>query len=227
MAPDFPDTPRYDPVSTKAFLFDMDGVLVDSEPSWIEVEREYLPHLFGREVFDRMPNFVGAGLYAVLETARSLGAEFDMQKALEVYEQIAREVYSRSPITGGADALIGELRKRGFRIGLVTQSPHTWIEQVVPRLSHDFEVIVSLHEHPELKRKPAPDGYVRAMEALSAGAGNSFVLEDSNTGIAAGKASGAFTIGFRGNLVDGYVQEGADAYADTMADVRRIVAQRS
>lgn len=210
---------------SKAFIFDMDGVLVDSEPSWVEVEREFLPQFFGKEVFDKMPNLVGAGLESVLESATSFGAKFERAKALEMYEEIARQVYLRSPITTGVDTLVNRLLERDFRIGLVTQSPYTWIDQVVPRLpfKENLEAVVSMQDRPDLKRKPAPDGFIEAFRTLSATPANSFILEDSNLGIESGKAAGAYVIGFRGNLVDGYEQTGADAYADTMDDVITLV----
>ena len=51
------------------------------------------------------------------------------------------------------------------------------------------------------------------------------VLENSNIGIESARASGAYIIGYRGDLVEGYEQTGADAYADTMNDVIKLVAQ--
>jgi HAD superfamily hydrolase (TIGR01509 family) len=209
----------------KVFLFDMDGVLVDSEPSWELIEREYLPGLFGKEIVEKMPNLVGAGLEKVLELATSLGATFDRTHAIEVYEEIAQKVYERSPITNGVEDLVDRLHALGYRLGVVTQSPQTWINHVLPRLSfkEKFESIISLHQHPELKRKPAPDGFLYAIRTLEAAPSASLILEDSNYGIQAGKAAGCYVIGYRGNLLDGYVQEGADAYADTMAEVQKIV----
>ncbi len=80
-----------------------------------------------------------------------------------------------------------------------------------------------MQDRPDLKRKPAPDGFVEAFRMLGATPADSFVLEDSNPGIESGKAAGAYVIGYRGNLVNGYEQTGADAYADTMDDVIKLV----
>ena len=209
----------------KAFIFDMDGVLVNSEPSWEVVEREFFPQMFGADVAAKMPNFVGAGLTTVLEKAWALGAVFERADAVKTYEEIARRVYAVAPRTHGINELAEKLISSGFKLGLVSQSPHSWINQVVPRLSFkdSLEAIVSLQDSPDLNRKPAPDGFLKAFKLLEAEPKLSFVLEDSNPGIAAGNASGAYTIGFSGNLPDGYEQIGADAYADTMNDVIKIV----
>lgn len=65
------------------------------------------------------------------------------------------------------------------------------------------------------------------MKALEASPESTVILEDSNSGIKSAKASGAYTIGLKQNLVNGYIQEGADAYAETMADVIDIVSRLS
>ena len=65
------------------------------------------------------------------------------------------------------------------------------------------------------------------LRELGAEAQRSFVLEDSNPGIEAGKGSRCYVIGFRGNLHEGYLQAGADVYADTMDEVTAIVRERT
>src|SRR3989344_1736076 len=205
----------------KAFIFDMDGVLINSEPVWDELERMQLPKIFGQDVFTRMGSLMGLGVTDVIERAQSLGAVFEPIEYLKVADEMAEEVYARAPITKDVDVLAHKLLKVGFRLGLVTQSPQQWLDQVLPRLpfKDKLEVVIPLYEHPELKRKPHPDGYVSALATLDAEPQSSIVLEDSNLGIQSAKAARAYTIGFRGNLVDGYKQEGADAYADNMNDV--------
>lgn len=203
----------------------MDGVLVDSESVWGELERVQLPKIFGQDVFTRMGSLIGVGVTDVVERAQSLGAVFEPIEYLKVADEMAREVYARAPITKDVDILVQKLLGAGFHLGLVTQSPQQWLDQVLPRLpfKDKFEVVISLYEHPELKRKPNPDGYVSAISGLAADSVRSVILEDSNFGIQAAKASGAFTIAFRGNLLPGYEQTGADAYADTMDDVIKLV----
>lgn len=203
----------------------MDGVLINSEPVWDQLERVQLPKIFGQDVFTRMGSLIGVGVTDVIERARSLGAVFEPIEYLKVADEMAQEVYARAPITKNVDILAQKLLDAGFRLGLVTQSPQKWLDQVLPRLpfKDKLEVVISLYEHPELKRKPNPDGYVSAISILAADSACSVILEDSNFGIQAAKAAGAYTIGYRGNLLPGYQQTGADAYADTMDDVIKLV----
>lgn len=207
----------------------MDGVLVNSERAWDGEEGLLLENVFGKSIADKIGTTVGMGISTFYETARKLGATISYEEYLKRYDEAVAKVYGRSAMTEGLDALAGNLLSSGFKLGLVTASPMSWIERITPRLSFREELgsVISLHERKDLRPKPAPDGYIEALQILKADPLSSFVLEDSNAGIAAGKASGAYTIGFRGNLVEGYEQSGADAYADTMEDVARIVEERA
>jgi len=209
----------------KAFLFDMDGVLVDSEPAWIELENEYLPKFFGTDIAEKLGSLIGLGAYDIMNRARSLGAVFEEAEYLQKVDDIAKQVYARSLITPNTNELVEYLMSHDYKVALVSQSPKSWIDQVLPRLpfSDTFTAVISLHGHAELKRKPEPDGFLEACSLLDAAPKDSIALEDSNFGIRSGKAAGCYTIGFRGNLVPGYEQVGADAYADTMDDVIKLV----
>ena len=96
---------------------------------------------------------------------------------------------------------------------------------VLPRLTYKdkFSYVLSTNQRDDLKAKPAPDGYLDAIKNLDSDPEHSIILEDSNRGIQSAKASGAFVIGFKENLVPEYKQEGADACAENMSEVVKIV----
>ena len=204
----------------------MDGVLVDSEHAWTKFKMPMLEKLIGKKLAHEIGPTPGLGVEGVFEKVQATGSTVTEEDIARGFDTIFRDVYAHSSITEGLDVLGEKLIKLGYKLGLVTQSPRKWLEYVLPRIPirEHLEVIVCLGEHPELRRKPAPDGYLEAFRELDAEPKTSFVLEDSNLGIQAAKASGAYTIGFRGNLLPGYEQQGADAYADTMEDVAAIVA---
>jgi beta-phosphoglucomutase-like phosphatase (HAD superfamily) len=62
------------------------------------------------------------------------------------------------------------------------------------------------------------------MELIGTTPENTIILEDSNTGIEAGQTSGALTIGLRQNLPEGYVQKGADLYAENLESLKKILS---
>ena len=209
----------------KAFIFDMDGVLVDSERAWEPVDAAIWEKMVGSEIRKRMGSLLGMSLRSSYEKAIQYGSSVDYEKLLEEYAEVRVSVYAKSAMTKGADTLAKKLIASGFRLGLVSSSHKDSIDQVLPRLqfADKLEVVISLDDTPGLKPKPLPDGYVEALKRLDANPKTSIVLEDSNLGIQAAKASGTYVIGLREHLLNGYEQVGADAYADTMDDVIKLV----
>ncbi len=208
----------------KAFIFDLDGVLVNSEPYWTEFEEPFFQRVFGKQIAKKVGHVPGRGVVKVYEEALSYDAIIDKEIYLQGFEEVAMRVYDKAPLTSGVAELVQRLTARGFKLCLVTQSPQSWIDRVLPRLpfKNELATVVSTRER-NLEPKPSPEGFLIAFSELKAHPRSSFILEDSNFGIAAGKAAGAFVIGFRGNLLPGYEQHGADAYADTMDNVINLV----
>ncbi len=211
----------------KAFVFDMDGVLIDSESNWAPIERRVLPQLFGETIARQIGSSLGLSLHDFYDSAVHLGATISRDEFIEAYERESADVYANSPITDGVEELGGYLLKHDFKIGLVSMSPQKWIDLTLAKISFrdQFGIVLSLDQHPFLRGKPSPDGYKKAMEVLGAGPTTSMILEDSNAGLRAAKDSGAYTIGFRGHIPQGYQQVGADVYADSMTDVMRLVGE--
>lgn len=212
----------------KAFIFDMDGVLVDSERSWEKVDKDFLDRILGKDISKKIGSTIGFGVSSIYEKAKNFGFVMDPHKFQSLYDEIAFEVYDRSTITPNVEDLSTFLLSNNFKIGLVSSSPTSWIDHVMKRISfgNKFKTIVSLNDHPNLATKPAPDGYLEAMKELDSTPSTTIVLEDSNPGIKSAKKSGSYTIGFRGNIVPGYIQDEADIYADHMLEVIEIIKNK-
>ena len=212
-------------MAAKAFLFDMDGVLINTERLWEKYGDKALLQLFGKEILEKIGCMIGMSINAVYEKAVSYGATIDYQEYLRLYNEKAAFIYSKASVTEGVERLAKELISLDFKLGLVSSSPKEWIDYLLPKLSFrdKLEVIIALNDRPDLKSKPEPDGYLEALTILKADPELSIILEDSNLGIQAAKASGAYVIGFKGNLLQGYVQQGADICAETMDEVIELV----
>jgi HAD superfamily hydrolase (TIGR01509 family) len=212
-------------LTSQAFIFDLDGVIVNSELVWHRYARNFRIELYGEEVLRKLGNsMIGASLKGEYEIATRVGFALERNAFFERYERQAADIYARATVTPGLDHLVEELRFSRFRIGIVTASRPSWIGYALQKVPFrdQFEYVLSLEERTDLRHKPFPDGYFDAMAQLESRPETTLVLEDSNTGIRAAKAAGALTIGFRQDLVPGYEQTRADLYADTMADVVRI-----
>ncbi|HSW79628.1 MAG TPA: HAD family phosphatase [Candidatus Saccharimonadales bacterium] len=212
----------------KAFLFDLDGVLINDEAIWEERKQRMYPELFGKDVHKKLGSTLGSNIDDIYARATAAGTDVSKEKFVNEFYKLAGDVYSTAPIPDGTAELAEELVSMGYKLGVVSASPLSWITTVTKRLpfENDIELIISLMERDDLKHKPHPDGYLEAMKALGSSPETTIILEDSNPGIESAKASGSFTIGLKQNLAPAYVQEGADAYADTMIDVIELVKSR-
>lgn len=206
---------------TRLFVFDMDGVLVASEKSWIEDEADFYVKLFGSDIAHAIGDMVGVSIEDIYEKAKDLGTKVTHEEYTLRSDEAAIRVYNRCPISVGADELVDYLVTHDWQIALLSSSPMRWIEQVLRRLSwrNKLAMVLSLNAHEELHPKPAPDGYVHLLQTFHADARQSVALEDSNPGIASAKSAGLFTIGYREHLPVGYRQQDADVTADSMQEV--------
>lgn len=214
--------------SKRLFVFDMDGVLVASEKSWIEDEADFYVKLFGPVIAREIGDMVGVSIEDIYEKAKALGTRVTHEEYSWKSDEAAMRVYNRCPISEGADELADYLVKHDWKIALLSSSPMHWIEKVTSRLSwrEKIAMVLSLNAHEELRPKPAPDGYLHLLKTLHADAKQSIALEDSNPGIASARTAGLFTIGYREHLPVGYEQKGADVTADTISKVRACIEGR-
>lgn len=207
---------------SKAFIFDMDGVLVNSEICWEKRDREFFGEALHQKIKD---NLLGSTPQAIYELACKNGFQMPKDEFLRKYNELALSVYTTSELTKGADELIEKLVMLGFKIGLVTSSPMSWVEQVLPRLSNRaaFSYVLSIADRSDLRSKPAPDAYIEAMEKLGATPEDTVVLEDSNTGIKAARASGAFVMCFREHLLPDYASIGTGVSVEELGSLTRFL----
>lgn len=212
----------------KAFIFDFDGVIINSEPLWEVAKTELYQRIFGREIFLKMGLTVGMSVDAIYDRAVQCGAIVDKKFFVEEFFAKAPEIYANAPLTPGTESIAKTLIGLGYKIGIVSASPIEWLEIALKRidLKDSVSFILSLYDREDIPHKPAPDGYLKAMDALGSSPQTTIILEDSKTGIQSAKACGAFTIGFRQNLLAGQSQDGADAYANDFEDVVRLVGEK-
>ena len=182
----------------RAVVFDMDGLLLETEELWDRAESELFRRHGDRWTFEDKLAVMGtsweasARYYAErlgqpIERGRALIAEMHGLMKLE----LEREVRARP----GALELLERLRQMDdVRVALASNSSREIVEIAlrVARLTDAFEAIVTSDdvEHP----KPAPDIYLLACERLGVSPQDAVALEDTAPGIAAAKAAGLFTI---------------------------------
>ena len=213
----------------KAFIFNFDGVLINNEPLWEDAKKELYQNVFGKEVFSRMGSTLGVNMDDIYNMAVQCGATVEKDVFIREFYNQALPIYKNAPLTSGIDSVGEKLTNLGYKVAIVSASPVDWIEITLNRtkLKNYITYVLSLYDRKDLPHKPAPDGYLEAMKDLKVSPGTTVILEDSNTGIKSAKASGAYTIGFKENLMKGYVQNDADTYANNLDDVIKILKNLS
>ena len=179
----------------EVIIFDMDGVLVDSEIYWEQSRVEYAQDrdkvwtdAFQREAMGQSTigwaNVMQNRLH-LSETTDQIIAEMK-QRVIDHYEQ-------RMPTRPGALEAV-QLAARHYRVGLASGSPTEIIQQVMRLTGLDkvFEVIVYGDTVPQ--GKPAPDIYLEALDRLQATSQVALGIEDSANGIRSLKAAGMYSI---------------------------------
>ena len=178
-----------------AVFFDMDGLMVDSEPEWLLSEIE-LTHGFGYQWTeeDQIACLGGplskVGKYMYERCGRKESAEFFTQSLIEI--QVAR-MRNNTPTMPGAVRLVQELQSKGVKTALVSASPRNIVNAVLDNLGHDlFPFSISANDVENTK--PDPEGYLKAATIAGAKIADSLIFEDSLTGMKAAKASGAYLV---------------------------------
>jgi len=183
-----------------AVLFDMDGVLVDSEDYWVEREREaILPAAVAGEppAVSEITGMNYRGIYDYL--ADNYEVAVSKEDFLATFDEAAQEIYGEQvTLLPRVRDLLADLDAADIDRAIVSSSPVAWIDVVVERfgLAEEFELVLSA-EAVDGPGKPEPDVFEAAADRLGVPIADCLVVEDSEHGVAAAAASGATTIGYR------------------------------
>lgn len=176
-----------------AVIFDMDGLLVDSEPFWRRVEANCFDEL-GTDIRPLLGHGHTMGLRvdeAIAYLASGAGlVDFDEAALTErVVAGVVGAISAEAVLMPGALEAIELFGAAGLRIGLASGSTPPVIDAVLDRFSLRgyFGVVASAAD--DLLGKPHPGIFLRAAEALGATAARTVVLEDSLNGVIAAKAA--------------------------------------
>lgn len=208
----------------KAVVFDMDGVILDSENVWEKYDLEF----FGPEIYANMkPRIKASSLDKIYRMAFAHGFKIKKSEFLDRYFEIAKTVYKEAALTEGLEELLDELNGKGIKIGLATSSPGAWADQVMSRLKnpHLFKCVVSVFDTPGIRTKPNPDSFLAALKELGVRPEQSLIVEDSSNGIKAAKASGAYVVCLKEHLPPGEYPEGADKYVDNLQELGSLIGE--
>lgn len=214
-------------MTIKGIIFDVDGILVNSEPYYFEQRLAYLNSIGADLSVEQSRRFIGSNMNAVLNQIfpqKSL-AERNQIKAGYTAYKAAHPLSFKAILNPDAQLLLAQLTD-DYQIGLASAGERAGIDQMLLEtgLTPYFETITSGAETEH--NKPAPDVYLAALNALSLTANQAIAIEDSMYGIAAGKAAGLTVIALKpldSNFkID---QSAADYQVNSLTEVPAILAK--
>ena len=175
-----------------AVVFDMDGVLVDTEHLWDEVREELTGEWGGRYTPEAQEAMMGMSSH---EWSRYLHETVGLRESPEtINAEVVRRMLARYeielPVVPGAGEAVRRLADDGYRLAVASSSNRELIDAVLRRLELAalFEATVSSEEVG--RGKPAPDVYLEAARRLDVPASRCAAVEDSASGIRAAHAAG-------------------------------------
>jgi mannitol-1-/sugar-/sorbitol-6-/2-deoxyglucose-6-phosphatase len=205
----------------EAVVFDMDGVLVDSEPIWRAVEREVFAGVGIEVTDDDLMETMGVRVADVVERwhRRHPWNEPSRQEVVEtIVERVAHAIEREGGLNQEAVRAVDYVDGLGLRLALASGSPMRLIRAVLSLggLADRFEVVLTAED--EERGKPDPAVYRSAARAVGVAAERCLALEDSINGVRSAKAAGMVCVAVPAAGADQDGFQGADLVLGSMAE---------
>lgn len=211
----------------KAVIFDMDGVIIDSEPTHLKLEIESYKKLGIEVTEDEHHSFVGSTSRFMWEVLKN---KFKLNQTLEELIENERGIYFKYlnsdecdiNLIDGVKELIENLHDNGVKLAIASSSPLNVIEVIAKKfqIGEYFEVFVT---GDYVKRsKPEPDIFLFAAEKMGVSPENCIVIEDSNNGVRAAKKAGMKCVGINSDAEGRQDISTADIVINSFKEVNYI-----
>ncbi len=183
----------------KAVIFDMDGLLLDTEGVYTEVT-QIISDRYGGRAFDWQfkQNTIGLGAYDLASyIVGALELPISPETFLELRTPLMNERFPHASAMAGAERLVRHLSAKGVPIAVGTSSSRHYFDLKISRHREWFalfDAIVTADDPQVGAAKPAPDIFLVAAERLGIAPVDCLVFEDSPFGVTAAKAAGMFAV---------------------------------
>ncbi|EOD6327401.1 hexitol phosphatase HxpB [Providencia stuartii] len=183
----------YHNLSIQSVIFDMDGLLIDSEPFWAQGEREIFTQLgIDLSIADKLPDTLGLRIDHVVELWYHASPwQGHSLKEVEqmIIDRVIGLVEEQRPLLPGVHHALELCRSMGLNIALASASPQYMLEKVLNlfEIRDYFSAVVSAADLPH--SKPHPEVYLNAAALLGTKPIHCVSLEDSFNGMIAAKAA--------------------------------------
>ena len=198
----------------KAVIFDMDGVLIDSEPAYLEMNKKLFAD-FGikmdGEDYKALVGLPSIPMWTMLKKKYDLKNEvsdFLMIERKRMHEILDSDIISK-PIEGVTE-LLGSLKERNLKLSIASSSAKENVNFIISKLNLTgyFDFIISGEE--VKNGKPSPDIFLAVSGKFRISPDKCYVIEDSANGIIAARSAGMKCIGFTNNDKNSQDLSGSD-----------------
>ncbi len=202
----------------QAMIFDMDGVIVDSEPLHCQIEHRILKQYGIEAPWSEWDQFTGVPEHAVFQyiVDHFTDGEYSVVELIRAKYQLFMSMLDEQlqPIAGALD-FIRWTRERYGKVALTTSSGKEVQQKVFDLFYlHPYFDVVITQEHIQ-NGKPHPEPYLKTVEALQLPAQHCMVLEDSVNGIKSAKEAGCYVMGITTSFAEDILRNaGADCVVD-------------
>lgn len=195
-------------------LFDLDGVLIDSETTyttfWSEIGKIYPTGVENFAIAIK-----GTTLPSILEYFSDILVREDIVRRLGVFQD-----NMKFPLFPGAKELLEGLKQADVPTAVVTSSDASKMQLLFSQHPWIPDLLTAIIDASKVTRsKPDPQGYLLGADAIGVPPSNCYVFEDSLQGLAAGRAAGARVIGVATTYPRDRIMQLADMVVDTVADI--------
>ena len=210
----------------KAVVFDMDGVLIDSQPLYYEFDVSLLKKFGHEATVDTVIPYSGlTSVDRMTRYKKDFGLTVSVPDLIKMSVDTMREVFSSRcllPIDGIPE-LLSFVKNNGVHMGVASSTSHELIDLILQKLDifMMFDKIISGED--VAFGKPAPDVYLKAAEAFGLLPADCIAIEDSTAGILSAKSAGFTCIAYRNSYTSDY--SNADIVIDNFHDGIQIVGK--
>ena len=208
----------------EAILFDLDGVIIDSEPLHEKAYRQTSLHL-GRDL-TREEVAALRGTVDEIGAAKLLeynpGATLTVSQVMEYNNDIYKAMFDQIRLVPGSREFIQKAHKKGFKLGLTTSALQENQQRIFEKynLWPFFSTIITGQDI--INGKPHPEPYLKTAEKLGVAPANALVIEDSVNGVRSGRAAGCRVIAITTSFPRERLMElQADFVVDSFAELER------
>lgn len=211
----------------KAIIFDMDGVLVDSEPFHIEIEKQQFLQSKLSVSNEEHSQYMGVASDVMWkEIAEHHSINVSVEDLIEQFKIKSIQYFSELeeiPIMPGLVDFLEKLSRNNFPMAVASSSYPEIIKIILEKtgLRKYFQVVVSSQEAG--KSKPEPDVFLLAARKLGIPAKECMVVEDSANGIKAAQAAGMSCVAYQGTGANPQSQKEADAVVKSYGQLEMML----